>query len=376
MSLSGSVAIIGAGLAGLGLAKALLKAGLSGEQVQVFEAQAVGAGASGLPAALMHLTPGRSLFPKPGYARCFEFSQAWLQALQCDCTESLAEPLLLLRPALDAESARRFERSYARLEPGLPAQIFSLNPVQRRSYQAHFVLPENTYAVQPAWRVSMPALLRGLSQSLLQAGAKVQYERVQALLPLSSHSQGWQVQTSSATQTFDWVVLALAADLPLWFPELPLQRMRGEVAVFQHPLFEGLNTALSCGGYVLPLGGQRVLAGPTFYPAEQPRQTSAWSEQQIRQGLATVVPAMAEAELMQLWSGVRTLVQYQREPLVGVVPGSPRLCVFSAFATKGLLQIPLLAQALAEQIITGQNTVPAQFNAARFSLESWRLACP
>src|SRR3990167_7829842 len=131
----------------------------------------------------------------------------------------------------------------------------------------------------------------------------------------SAPQQGWQVQTPSGVHCFERVVLAVAADLPLWFPELPLQRMRGEVAVFRHPQFEGLNTALSSGGYVLPLGGQRVLAGPTLYSAGQPCQSPEWSVQQIRQGLASVVPAMAEAELEQLWSGVRTLVKHQREPL-------------------------------------------------------------
>jgi glycine/D-amino acid oxidase-like deaminating enzyme len=380
VTVSGSVAIIGAGLAGLGLARALLKAGLNGEHLQIFEAHSAGAGASGLPAALMHLTPGRSLFPKPGYAPCFAFSQAWLEALQSDSAEPLAEPLLLLRPALDAAVALRFERSYARLAPGLPAQISRLSATQTEAYRPLFALPEinPTYAVQPAWRVAMPALIQSLSQTLQQAGVVMHLERVSRLLPRSTSAsqQGWQVQTPSGVHCFERVVLAVAADLPLWFPELPLQRMRGEVAVFRHPQFEGLNTALSCGGYVLPLGGQRVLAGPTFYPAEQPCQSPEWSVQQIRQGLASVVPAMAEAELEKLWSGVRTLVKHQREPLVGAVPGCHQLYVFSAFATKGLLQIPWLAQALAELLLQERDILPDYFKADRFPLETWRLACP
>jgi glycine/D-amino acid oxidase-like deaminating enzyme len=69
-------------------------------------------------------------------------------------------------------------------------------------------------------------------------------------------------------------------------------------------------------------------------------------------------------------------VKHQREPLVGAVPGFHQLYVFSAFATKGLLQIPWLAQALAELLLQDRDRIPDYFKAGRFPLESWRLACP
>lgn len=323
----------------------------------------------------MHLTPGRSLFPKPGYARCFEFSQAWLQALQTESSGPLTEPLLLLRPARDADSALRFERSFARLPADLPAQIWRLNAEQLQAYQAFFSLPGATYAVQPAWRVAMPVLIQTLSHTLAQAGVTMHLERVRALTPHATRT-GWHVHTASGIHPFDTVVLAVAEDLPNWFPGLPLQRVRGEVGVFRHPSFADLNTALSAAdGYLLPLGAGRALAGPTFYPAEAHRHSPEWSEAQIRQGLSALVPAMAEAVLEQLWSGVRTLVQSQREPVVGAVPGSPQLFVFSAFATKGLLQMPWLAQALSRLILGGSDPIPQAFQAERFPLASWSLAC-
>jgi glycine oxidase len=362
------IAIIGAGLAGLGLAYTLLKSGFPASELQIFEAEYPGAGASGLPVALMHPTPGRTLFPKPGYADCFAYSQIWLQLLSQQSESPFVQPLRLLRPAFDDATASRFARSYARLKGAFEDNIFCLEPALRQSYLPDYRLPESTYVVEPAWRVEMPSLINTLKRELLSQGVLLLPQR---LLSLESELGGWRLLTEKASAHFAQVVLAVAAELPKWLPALPIERIRGEVLVLKHAAFSRFSAAVSSGGYLLPLGGERALAGPTFYAADSPPRSTEWSVAEIRKSLQNCVPIVAEAEVETIWSGVRTLVKHDREPLVGAVPGAPGLFVFSAFATKGLLQIPWLAQALSA-VLQGQNSaIPKYFSTSRFASEFW-----
>ncbi|PIQ24446.1 hypothetical protein COW36_24660 [bacterium (Candidatus Blackallbacteria) CG17_big_fil_post_rev_8_21_14_2_50_48_46] len=367
-----AIAIIGAGLAGLGLAHALLEAGVSAQTLEIFESRQPGAGASGLPAALMHPTPGRSLEPKPGYWQAYQFSQHWLNKLQNTNDTPLYQALSLLRPASTAQTLQRFQRSQARLSPELQQHIYPLSAQERADYSLFYHLPENNFMVQPAFQVWMPRLIQTLLHRLQRAGVKLRTEQV---LELQPEEGGWRLETEVKRESFAQVILAPGEELPQWFPLLPLERIRGEVLRLRSAAFSKLPAALSSGGYLMPLGGEEALAGPTFYPWHEKREQT-WSIAEIKAPLQSYLPEIEQAEVMQIWSGVRTLVRHDREPLVGPVPGSQGLFVFSAFATKGLLQMPWLAQALAQILLHQDADFPQIFHSSRLKQELWQLQTP
>ena len=60
-----------------------------------------------------------------------------------------------------------------------------------------------------------------------------------------------------------------------------------------------------------------------------------------------ICAAIEQAEVVRVWSGVRATLPPDRSPLCGPVPGQPGLWLMGAFSTRGLLQIPRHASALA-----------------------------
>lgn len=364
-----STAIVGAGLAGLGLTHALLEAGFPADALTLLEARHPGAGASGLPAALMHPVPGRSLSPKSGYWTCFCYSRNWLQQLQDQAGEQIFESRLLLRPALDGNLLQRFQRSAQRLPQELRTHIQSLSGAELQAFLPDYQCHVPTWGVNPAFQVWMPRLLACLCEYIQRAGVSILQHPVESLEPAG---QGWKICGPAGEQWVEQVVLAPGENLGRWFPDLPLEYIRGEVLVLRHPDFARLHAAISAGGYFMPLGAGRALAGPTFYADPLPR-SPAWSIAEIRRQLQKLVPAVEQAETEQLWSGRRTLVRHDREPLVGPVPGQNHLFVFAAFATKGLLQIPWLAAQLAQQLMGHALNLPTAFNSQRLASVCWRL---
>lgn len=367
-----SIAIIGAGLAGMGLAHALLEVGFPADRLVIFEAQYPGAGASGLPAALMHPVPGRSLYPKTGYWTCFNYSHRWLHCLQRQSSELICEPRTLLRPALDSDTLRRFQRSFQRLPPELQVHIQPLNASELQALLPDYRCPGATWRVQPALLVWMPRLVHFLSEYIHHAGVTMVTHPVESLV---FTDKGWTIHWPRGETRVEQVVLAPGKNLGHWFPNLPLDYIRGEVLVLKHPHFMRQEAGISASGYFMPLGSGRALAGPTFYTDPLPR-SQAWSIAEIQRQLQPLVPAVVQAEVEHLWSGIRTVVRHDREPLVGPVPGQSDLFVFAAFASKGLLQIPWLAAQLARHFMGHTLDLPMNFHSQRLDSAYWRFCGP
>ena len=154
------VAIIGGGLAGFSLMRALLKQGVSADEILLLEQLTPGSGSSGVLHGMMHPFTGRTLYPKPGYLEAWKYSLQWLADIQSETETPLYRTLPLWRIALEPAAQRQFERSFLRAQdiPDYPMyRVENLNAWPLRDVLA-------AYALNHSAQVNLPTLMAHLSK--------------------------------------------------------------------------------------------------------------------------------------------------------------------------------------------------------------------
>lgn len=339
------LAVVGGGLAGWSLIRALRQAGWPAERLLLLEGRVSGAGTSGIPWALMHPFPGRSLFPRPDYLRAWTRSLAWLEQLQAETGSPLFRRLPLWRLPLDAATAGRFARSFDRARdlPGYPLRRFAGPEL------AAWPAAGCGYALAEARLVALPLLLR---QLIRQPIGLQQDCPVTRLHPAGAE---WRLQAGPHSYRARQVVLACGSGLSRLLPQVQLDVSHGEIALFRLP--EALPpVALSAAGqFVAPLGEGLCHGGATHYGGLRPAAAeTVWPR--LQASLAWL-PGVAAARPVRLWHGLRAGVLPDREPLVGPVPGQTGLWLMAAFSTRGTLLIPQAADWLTAEL-AGQHALP------------------
>lgn len=357
------VAVIGAGLAGAGVARALAAQGLT---VQVFEADAAPARhTSGNPAGLFHGIVHRDDGPHARWLRAAALRMQQLLA-PLVAQDAVAGGFGLLR----GESQMALEAMHALLlQQALPPDWVQ---AVRTDRGPAWLYPGGGWAapadVVAAW--------------LAQPGIELQ--TTAEVLALAPADAGWRLlgRDRRVLAEADAVVLANAADAAkLCADTLPwpaLQRVRGQISV----LSSGGPTVpvpLADAGYVLRLPDQRLLFGATAQPGDE---EPACRDADHAENLATLLrltgwqapPGLA----LQGRVGWRVLTP-DRMPLLGPVPASgdgeagraavlqprdvariPGLYCAIAYGSRGLTQAALAGEVLASWISGAAMPLPAR----------------
>lgn len=356
------IGIIGAGLAGLTLAFMLLEQGVQGEEIMLWDKAQPGAGASGVPFAMMHPVHGGSLEPKSGYFEGYLLTQQWLTQLETLSQETLHHPLTLVRPARDAKVARRFGRSFERSQ-----DFWAAHPYLKKVDNPHETYPllqpcELAYVFEPAFIIDTAKVLATLQNHLKTQGVQCHWG---VSPPVYHFEQGrWVVQCDTQNWSCKQLVIAVAEGFEDYFPnQLPMDYQRGETLVFESTAFENMSYGASAGGFLAPIGNKCITTGTTFY--EGPPQDINLSIETILGKISGLIQLPKDLTLKRAWSGVRTVLRHDREPLVGPLPHENNLLLFTAFSTRGYLQIPRLAQQLAHYMLSGQREILEKYWAQR-----------
>lgn len=322
------MAVIGGGIAGLGLAWELARAGAD---VALFEAGRIGAqGASSLPAALLNPYRGRS-------GRATELDLAGLDAFW-----RLDDELAALGLASGARrsgvlripSQPRQAGAWRRLGDGDP-ELAWLEPA---AVPPPFHAPHGALLVRRGGWVEAPVLLRALATAAQRAGAEL-HEGVR-VRRLERSTRGTRLD-DPVGRHFDEVVLCVGADPA---PELPLpllERVAGDIVrlggdPLPYPV-AGAVYGVSSGGEVL-IGGNHRPAG-----SDDPR-----APELLRRSFAWFAPPLAAAPIGGSWTGVRARRSGNR-PLARQI--GPGLWLLGALAGRGFLCGPLLARRLARELL-------------------------
>ena len=343
---AGRVAVIGAGIAGASLARALRDQGI---ETLVFEADVPGAGASGNPRGLMGPRLDAGFGPPARLAaRAFARARALYAALP-----QAAEPAGLLQLAQGPRDPRRFAAIAGSdlFEPGelalLDAETAAGLAGDETSGGLH---------VRSAMVVTPRAILDAWTGPI--AGAKV-HAVVQA-------PGGWRLLGAADEILAEVPVACLAAgwgltSIRLPGPALPLSPIRGQMSWAEGPRPP---LGVGWGGYAAP-GPDGVAFGATYDRGETdvtPRpEDDARNLANLARGLPRLAGALASATIRGR-AAVRAVTP-DREPLAGALPGAPGLFVLTGLGSRGFTSAPLLAEHIAA-VIAGAPSPLAESQAA------------
>jgi len=349
---AGPVAVIGAGIAGAAVRRALLALGV---EAVPFEAEAPGAGASGNPAGLVTPRLDAGLGPVARLA-----AQAYLRAL--DIYAGLPGAVIsrgVLQLAATDRDAGRFARIAASdLFPEGTLRL--LDPAAASARLGE---------VTDRAGLDQPGALSLDPRRVLQAWCRApSAARIQSLEPTDG---GWRLSGPSEPQIFRTVILATGADLRHLWRAAPILPVRGQVSWVAAPDPETPRAA-GWGGYLAPMAGG-FLFGATFRRGEVSTDLTDEDHRANLDSLAKARPALA-ASLAGAALGGRARVRATTRdhlPLAGAVPEAPGLFVLGGLGSRGLTWAPLLGEHVAALAVGATSPLPgdlaAQVDPARRS---------
>lgn len=365
-------AIIGAGLAGLLLVRRLLERGVDAEQIVLLDS-ADAERASDVPSALMHPFPGRSMQPKPGQLDSARASVDALRGLRNEVGADAVLELPMARPLLgDLGDKLRdsWQEAHADYPDWLDSRLVSGEALS--AVDPNLSRFDEALVYTPAFSVDTRAVRRHLRDAFIAAGARVLASTpVDALEPDDGQ---WMLHTPGESLRARHVVLAVGAGIGDWFPGLPMQNRGGEVWVARPPDDARLTCVINASGHVAPGPDGTWVAGSTYFsPEDFAERDDATARQELLERCARLTPALADAETVSIWRGVRAMYRGDNRPLVGSIPGQPRLYVFGALGSKGLLRIPELANQLADHLLDDA-PIDERAETGRVKDEKWEPA--
>ena len=342
------VAVMGAGIAGASVARALIA---GGARVTVVEAERPGAGGSGFPAALVtpRLDAGDRIIAG-FHAQALDRAGALYRALP---DAVIAEGVLQLEQT--PRDAARFDK--------IAAQDLWPEPAMTRLDAAggadHLGQPVATGGLLMAGAL---ALRPSAVLEPWLAGAERRSARVAAL---QADADGWRlldadgaliVRADAVVLTAGWATAALVADLA---PDLPLAPVAGQADWIEGPS----SPAVAWGGYAVPTG-TGLLFGATHDRGQTDLDPSAEASARNLATLTAALPSLAAqvevAGARQARTAVRATTP-DRLPLAGALTQA-NLYALTGLGSRGFCVAPLLGEHLAAVILGQPSPLPQAFS--------------
>ncbi len=349
-------AVIGAGIAGASVLRALDALGLESE---LFDGAGRGAGASGNPAALV--TPA---FDAGEGVRAKLYAQAVARAVRLF---SGVDGAVIARGAVQVEAAERDPRRFdAVAASALFADLGRLNADQARARLGEAA--PGGLDIARALVVEPAAVLAAWTRARI--GPAV--ERIEAA------EGGWRVFAAGEDQgRFDAVVLANGADMARLWADAPLQPVRGQASWARgaRP-----SVAAAFGGYAIPTR-DGLLFGATHDRGDSDEALRGEDHARNLDLLAKGLPVLAASLAGRPLDGRarRRAATPDRMPMAGAAPGLAGLFVLGGLGSRGFCTAPLLAEHVAALLSGQASPLPADLAAAvdpaRSSLRRRGPAC-
>ncbi len=198
----------------------------------------------------------------------------------------------------------------------------------------------------PDGQLDPARLTVALAEEAVRHGARVR-EGVPAL-----HVGPGRVDTAAGPVVAGAVVVAAGAwSGPLTAaPGYPVKGQRVVLRLPGHPL---RHTTWGDGCYLVPKAGGRVLVGATEEPeAGFDRRVTAEALARLLRAAAAVIPALAGAEVMEPWAGLRP-GSPDGLPLIGPAPGLDGVWLATGHQRNGILLAPWTAHLIADALLEG-----------------------
>lgn len=321
------IAIVGAGLAALGLTRHLIKD--SRVQVTLYDPLGPGGGASGISTGMLHPFPGKNAFLSWRAEEGMAATRALLEEVEALLGLSVAARTGVLRIAVEPSQPQVF-----RQREGANAVWWEEEQVLER-------IPNSIRApglwIPSGITVYSKLYLEGLWRLCALQGAELKRQPITSLNELDG---------------YDGVVLAAGPGL-FQFPEcrhLPLEPLKGQLLLCRWSESNKLPFALSSLGHITPTEDPTLCQiGSTYERGFSNAGPDEKGILELREKGAFFYPPSREFEFIEARAGIRSCrFGGSYRPFAEQI--APRLWVFTGLGSRGMLYHALLGRELAAEI--------------------------
>lgn len=383
--------IIGGGLAGLCLALELVERGVEASSIRVVDRDDEHRG-SATPATMLHAFPGRRLSFRRGQDDAFVRSWAKLIEWKDEFDGGWMCQAPMVRPLTEDDRGKKLRRTWEENRAEYPDLLesgeMSAEQVSEKFPELHPSVPCVVYG--PAAGVMLPRLVKLLKEKAQGLGVEFVDGEVVSLT-LGEHragspkcgqagrgprgGEGWTLGLDDGrVVSSQQVTLAVGPAMADFFEGLDLRKRAGELALFD-PGEATLTPLLGARKHIFERPDGLWGLGSTYFSVDEwEDRDDEYVVERLKAGVRDVLPAIDDAELVELWRGVRGVFGSDHMPLVGPVPQKSGLYSFAAFGSKGLLWIPGAAQAMARFLVDGDDeALNPHMDSRRMSADKWAL---
>jgi glycine oxidase len=337
------VAVLGGGVIGCAVARELARAGM---RVALFERGRIGAESSAAAAGMLGVQgetddevmlrlgmESQRLYPELLEALRAESGmvvECWRAGTLCVAFNGAEEA--------EIETRRDWQQAAGADSEMLdPRQIQTLEPALSRRVRAAALFPLDT-------RVDNAALTQALAAAAREAGCALhEGEDVKAVIAEQGRIAG--ITTAKGRVACDSVVNAMGA----WAARvrgttpLPVQPVRGQMAVVQAPRPPFRHAVYSARGYAVARRDGRVLLGSTREAVGFDKRVTAGGIASILRAALELSPSLGALPLVDAWAGLRPGSGDGR-PIVGADPAVRGYYVATGHYRNGVLLAPITAR--------------------------------
>lgn len=327
--------IVGAGIAGISIAKHLVDSGTSVTLIDngINRSSAVAAGMIN-PIVFRRMTKSWRV------DEFLPFAQDFYTKLGEECGEQYFFPITIRR-MFSTEQERNFWLEKQEMEPFSP--YLSKVTKEDREYDGAINI-HGSGRVKNASYVSTVSFLEGMKKWL--------GERITILQETVDYSSIDPDKSTYKGEKFDGIIFCEGVEVRhnSWFETIPINPTKGETITIESseiPENESLNR--KC--FLLPIGNSQFRVGATYVWDTYNSDLTEEGKNEMVENLSCLTNA--KYSIIGQTAGIRPTT-LDRRPIMGKHETFPTLFVFNGLGAKGYLLAPLLAKEMVEYILEGK----------------------
>ena len=373
--MNSDVLIIGGGIIGLSIARALKKRGA--RRITILERGAeIGQEASLAAAGMLapqaeadkiddffrFCTESNKLYPR--------FAEELLEETGVDVELDRTGTLYLAFTESDVEEIRR--RYEWQRGVGLSVELLTAETIRKNE---PFVSPDVREGLlfPEDWQVENRKVLLALHKFAEQNEIEIRTQaEVVNLLVENGKVTGAETAEekffaeTTVLATGAWTSLVKLGGAPL--PMAKVSPVRGQIIAFQTVKRFFNHVLYSRRGYIVPRLDGRILLGATVENAGFDKSVTAEGVEYLLENGLEISPSLGNLEIIEKWAGLRPITE-DGLPILGSFSVSEKLLVATAHYRNGILLAPLTAEILADKISENKESQYLQiFSPRRFHL--------
>lgn len=366
------IAIIGGGVIGLSIARALHKLGV--RDITVIDRGKMGQEASWAAAGM--LAPNAETETIDDFYRLCSDSNSLYGAFASELLDETGidiefRPSGTLELAFDEKNASRLERKFGHQQKAgievdklSPAEIRDLEPTISPEVLCGLHYPNDGHVEN---RKLVAALIKYAQINDIRL---MENTAVNDILVSGGNAVG--VRISAGSIDADATILATGAWSSLIkiggsAPPFDVKPIRGQMIALQGTTGAFGKVIYGAGAYLVPRADGRILVGATVEDAGFEKAVTEAAVGQLRAAAIRTMPPLEHLEIVDSWSGFRPFAADEM-PIIGPVGGINGLTVATAHYRNGILLAPVTAEIVSRFVAKGEvSPYFDMFSAARFT---------